>query len=125
MKVCKKNEVVLVLGGQSLVGRAVGYKPFMGYLSDVLLFSSSKLSDTNFNQKLIEQLNSVNIAYKLPDYPNLQILGLDSSNLSFQILEERLKQEFTIIKVVNGQNSYPYNFNNGAIIYKRKNIYEQ
>jgi hypothetical protein len=120
-KICKPNEVVLVLGGQSIVGRVVGYKPFMGYLSDVLLFSSSKLSNSNFDKELIENISSVNIIYKLPDYPNLRILGLDSSNSSFKIIEYKLTRDFEIIKKINGKNSYPYNFNTSAIIYKRKN----
>jgi hypothetical protein len=121
----KKNIIidkteVLVLGGQSIVGRIAKYKPYLGYVSDVTLFSHSKKNPKLFMNDFQVKFAQIEIVYKTPDYPNLPIIGDDSTNNAFLFIEKQLKDNFKIIKIINPLNSYPYTYNKPVIIYKRK-----
>jgi hypothetical protein len=116
----KKGDIVLVLGGQSIVARLVGYKPFMGCWADGFLYVLPKLYGSDFTDRIYDNLKNVNVAYTLPDYPNLACLGEDISNVIYQKIESMLAKDFEIVVEIPPDNSYPYNYKKGAIIYKRK-----
>ncbi len=118
--IIKDKTTVLVLGGQSIVGRIAKYKPFLGYVSDVTLFSDSKKNPTLFLKNFKSKFNIVDVVYKTPDYPNLTIIGDDSTNKGFLFIETQLREKFKIVKIIDPIYSYPYTYNKPVIIYKRK-----
>ena len=118
--IIKDKTPILVLGGQSIVGRIAKYKPFLGFVSDVTLFSHSKKNPKLFMKEFEKKFHEVDIVYKTPDYPNLSVIGDDSTNKGFIFIEKELKENFQIIKILKPINSYPYSYNKPVIIYKRK-----
>jgi hypothetical protein len=119
--VLENNNSVLVLGGQSIVGRIAKYKPFMGHFSDVTLFSQAKFEKDKFEDSLKSKISEINIIYKLPDYPNLEFIGEDSTNSTFIFIEKEIKNNFYLKTIIKPINSHPYDYKKGAEIYIRNN----
>jgi hypothetical protein len=120
--VLENNNNVMVLGGQSIVGRMVKYKPFMGHFSDITLFSQAKFEKEKFEDSLKTEIKEIKIIYKLPDYPNLDFVGEDSTNTTFILIEKEIKNNFYLKSSIKPMNSYPYDFKKGAEIYIRKKL---
>jgi len=113
----KNKDPVLVLGAYPTVARLVEYKPFLGHTNDIFLYSGKKLFGEKYQEDLIKNLDKVNTAYKLIDYPNLSALsGLreDETNGTYVYIENYLKSKFEIAATIeqNGPNK--------VTIYKRK-----
>jgi hypothetical protein len=119
--VLENNNSVLVLGGQSIVGRIAKYKPFLGHFSDVTLFSQAKFEKDKFEDSLKSKIKEINIIYKLPDYPNLEFIGEDSTNSTFIFIEKEIKNNFYLKTIIKPINSHPYDYKKGAEIYIRNN----
>jgi hypothetical protein len=109
------------LGGQSIVGRIAKYKPFLGHFSDVTLFSQAKFEKDKFEDSLKSKIKEINIIYKLPDYPNLEFIGEDSTNSTFIFIEKEIKNNFYLKTIIKPINSHPYDYKKGAEIYIRNN----
>ncbi len=116
----KETDTVLILGGYTLVGRLVNYKPFMGHLGDGALYGLPKLFGTPYINNIYEGLKAVNVVYKTPDYPNLFWIGEDEDNVIYKYIENYLASHFEIAYTINPINCYPHNYQKGVIIYKRK-----
>jgi len=116
--ITEKDATVLTLGGQSIVGRIVKYKPFMGCWIDGFLYRIPELYGYSYIDTIKKNLENVNIAYSLPDYPNLE----DTTNIIYKHIEKYLDNNFEVVNVISTNNSYPYNkiYKKGAIIYRRK-----
>jgi hypothetical protein len=119
--ILEKNNNIIVLGGQSIVGRIAKYKPFMGHFSDVTLFSQAKFEKEKFKDSLKIKIKEIDIIYKLPDYPNLDFVGEDSTNSTFIFIEKEIKENFYLKTSIKPINSHPYDYKKGAEIYIRKN----
>jgi hypothetical protein len=119
--VIENNNRIMVLGGQSIVGRIAEYKPFMGHFSDVTLFSQAKFEKKKFEDLLKIKIKEIDIIYKLPDYPNLEFVGEDSTNSTFILIENELNDNFYLKTIIKPINSHPYDYKKGAEIYIRKN----
>ena len=110
-----KENPVLVLGAYPVVARLAGYKPFGGYLTDVYLFSPSKIYGEEHLKSLSEKINKVDIAYKLPDYPNLDWIKETNSNAVYLYIEEYVKNNFKAVEIIKEE----YAPDQEVIIYKR------
>jgi hypothetical protein len=116
----ENNNNIIVLGGQSIVGRISKYKPFMGHFSDVTLFSQAKFEKDKFEDSLKTKIKEVSVIYKLPDYPNLDFIGEDSTNSTFILIEKEIKDNFYLKTSIKPIYSFPYDYKKGAEIYIRK-----
>jgi hypothetical protein len=101
----------------------------LGLADDTFLYIGQKVFDGDYQQNLIRNLEKVNVAYKLLDYPNLvNISGIreDTSNATYAYIENYLKSKFEIastVKMVESEksetkNSYG-NYTDRVIIYHR------
>ncbi len=125
----KPRDTVLILGSYPTITRLVDYKPFMGNTNDTFLYSGQKLLSERYQEDLIKNLDKIDVAYKLPDYPNLVNLnGIreNTSNEAYLYIENYLKSKFEIASVIKKEgidqtktkNSYG-NYTDRAIIYRR------
>lgn len=120
----ERDNKVLVLGGYSTVARLVDYKPFMGLNTDVFNYTiMPTLYGKAFTDSLKKNLQNVDTAIVLPDYPNLEWSKVDSSNEIYRIIEDHLVKNFKLQKRIQGENFYPLDptlYQRGALIYTRK-----
>ncbi|MBI2064699.1 MAG: hypothetical protein HYT62_01455 [Candidatus Yanofskybacteria bacterium] len=121
----ERSNEVLILGGYSTVARLVDYKPFMGLNSDVFNYIiMPRLYGDNFINSFKQNLEKVDTAVILPDYPNTDWAGGNLNNEIYKITENYLSKNFKLQKTVKGENFYPLNpdlYRKGALIYIRKN----
>ena len=114
------NSKILVLGGQSVMCRLLDYKPFNGCGFDGFLYILPDLLGPSYFDTILNRLEQIDYAIKLPDYPNLSVVKKDTSNLVYKTIEIYLDKNFDMVKAVPPKNSYPYDYKNGAYIFKRK-----
>jgi hypothetical protein len=113
------GDIVLLLGGYSLVGRLAEYRPFMGLDCDNALYGLPKLFGENYSKIIFDELKNVDVIVKLPDYPNLTFTGADETNDVYRYIEGYLISNFKVFDTVQLANFYPNNYSKGAIVYKR------
>ncbi len=113
------GDVVVPLGGYSLVGRLAEYRPFMGLDCDNALYGLPKLFGEDYANVIFENMKNVNVFVKLPDYPNVAFTGGDETNAVYRFVENYLASNFKVFDVIEPANFYPHDYTKGAIIYKR------
>ena len=100
-KVTEAEDPVLILGAYPAVTRLVDYRPFMGQTNGTFLYSGSRFFGENYQKNLVQEMEKVNVAYKLFDYPNSTLkvasgIREDRSNPIYLYIEKYLKDKFII-----------------------------
>lgn len=125
----KNDDVIMILGGHPTVTRIVGYEPFLGLVNDTLLYQLPRIYGQQYKEVIYAKMKEVKVAYKLPDYPNLNVLSgprEDTTNSTYVYVENYLKSKFEVVSVVKisegddfeTKNLYG-NFSDRVTIYRR------
>jgi len=111
---------VIILGGQSTVLRNTNYKSFLGLSGIGPNPVLHKIFGHEYLSLVTEELEHVDLAIKLPDFPSLEFFDGDSTNMGLKTIVNYINNYFEPSEVITPQYSFPYNYKNGAIIYKRR-----
>ena len=111
---------VIIIGPHSLVLRNTNYNTFLGLSS---IGPNSRLHQ-NFSHEyfrlLTEELEYVDLVIKQPDSPSPEFFGEDSTDMALKTIVNYINIYFEPSEIITPQYSFPYNYKNGAIIYKRR-----